>query len=133
MPGWSAVRRGRTSKSMSLSRNACVRLQAEATQPLSDVHFASARAPFGSRLRSAASSPLRLRPDVLVQPEQIPRIVFRLQRGQPREVAAIGPRYAVGLVLRHEVHIDAACGVWSGRRKEFARPFDRGLLVAALA
>src|SRR5205814_853953 len=26
-----------------------------------------------------------------------------------------------------------ACGVWSGRRKEFARPLDRGLLVAALA
>src|SRR6266699_1114559 len=82
---------------------------------------------------SAALSPLRLRSDVLVQPEQIPWIVLRLQRGQPREVAAIGPRYPVGFVLRHEVHIDATGGVWSGRRKEFARPFDRGLLVAALA
>ena len=39
----------------------------------------------------------------------------------------------VGLVLRHEVHIDAAGGVWGGCRKEFTRPSNRGLFVAALA
>src|SRR5262249_21801000 len=55
----SAVRRGQDVEvDAVVAKRLLVRLQAEATQPLSDVHFASARAPFGSRLRSRYAEPV---------------------------------------------------------------------------
>src|SRR5262249_11550093 len=70
------------------------------------------------------------RPDVLVQPEQVARVVLGLDRSQPREdlrvVSVCDPRIAL---VGYEVHVHPACAVRLHRLEEVLRPGQLGCIV----
>src|SRR5262245_5774047 len=49
------------------------------------------------------------RPDVLVQPEEVVRVVGALQARQPRVVRAVAGPYTLLAVFAHKVDIDTRC------------------------
>src|SRR5690349_584466 len=77
--------------------------------------------------------PLRRRRNVLVQPEQVARIIFGFQCSEPRVVRAISAGYAIDLVLRHEIDVDATGCERRGVSEQLPRPFDRAPLISLVA
>src|SRR5512136_1031046 len=69
-----------------------------------------ARAAMAARASTLGRSCVRQRPDVLVEPEQVARIVLALELAQPIVVATVRRADPVAVVLRQEVHVDVARG-----------------------
>src|SRR6185295_18679981 len=73
----------------------------------------SGHGPLPDRLSGELVHAPRLKPlrrlDVLIQPEQIGRIVLFLEQGESIVVRAIRGLDAILLVLRHEVYVDRSC------------------------
>src|SRR5688572_21239964 len=74
----------------------------------------------------------RLRSDILVHSENVSRIIFRLDLGEPCKVSAVCPRKTLAFVFREEVHILCARCVWTCRVVEFPRPPDAASIVLGL-
>src|SRR4029450_12166137 len=56
--------------------------------------------------------PAYLRPDVLVQPEEVRRVVLALERPEPLVLGlAVGRPYSVLPLLPEKVHVDTARGI----------------------
>src|SRR5262245_28856626 len=70
-----------------------------------------------------------LRSDILVHSENVSRIIFRLDLGEPCKVSAVCPRKTLGFVFREEVHILCARCVGTCRVVEFPRPTDAASIV----
>src|SRR6185437_1642692 len=81
----------------------------------------------------ASGAPLWRGPDILVHPEQIARIVLRLDRGKTLRIAEIGPPYAVRVVLRDEVDVGAAGRKRRRRVEQRPRPGDALAVVRRFA
>src|SRR4026209_1618566 len=81
----------------------------------------------GARTIGGQGSPGRLRPDVLVETEQVRRVVGPLERAQPLvlSVPVRGPHSVLPL-LAQEVHVDTAGGVRADHLPEIPGPRHAG-------
>lgn len=69
------------------------------------------------------------RPDILIHPEQICRVVLALQLHQPVPGGAIREGDTVGLLLGEKVDVGPAAGKRLGFRKKFPCPGDAMLIL----
>src|SRR5574337_1022806 len=96
----------------------------------------SARAAFspGGAAPAPPGAASGLRPDVLVQAEQVAGIEALLQRREPRIVRAVGAGgHALRLVVGHEVDVHAAGGMRRERVEQAAGPGDAACVVGGVA
>ena len=76
---------------------------------------------------------LRRWSDVLVDAEQVLRVIFRLDGGEPSGIAEIGPPDAILVILRYEVHVGAAGRERCTGVEQRPRPGDASCVFGRIA
>ena len=71
--------------------------------------------------------------NVLIHPEEILRIISLLELNEASIAVAVGQPDPVSLLLRHEVHVDAASGVGSRGIEKIPAPGNAGLVLTRLS
>src|SRR6516225_2170542 len=75
----------------------------------------------------------RSRSDVLVDAEQVLRVKFGFDGGEPFGVTQVGPPNAILVVLRYEVHVGPAGREWGTSIEKRPRPGDASCVVSRIA
>ena len=76
---------------------------------------------------------LRSRSDVLVDAEQVLRVKFGFDGGEPFGVTQVGPPNAILIVLRYEVHVGAAGRERGTSIEKGPRPGDASCVFSRIA
>src|SRR5215472_17253349 len=76
---------------------------------------------------------LRSGSDVLVDTEQVLRVKFCLDGGEPFGITQVGPPYAILVILRYEVHVGAAGRERGTSIEKGPRPGDASCVFSRIA